>query len=229
LQAIQNRKHIVTANKALLAVHGSELFRAATEHGVNLAFEGAVGGGIPLIRALREGLVANRIDHVYSILNGTANYILTRMKLEGTDFATALQEAQAEGYAETEPSLDIDGHDALHKIGILASLAHGFWVNPRHIHVEGIRAITQNDDVKNIIKKITDEIIKFSNSRDFQDWLNNAIAILKNFLWTLNAAKDVVVFFIWEEPYYAIVIENKSFRNAQEEYFDLLWQAGNYP
>src|SRR5208283_3980362 len=108
-------------------------------------YEASVCGGIPIIKALREGFVGNRITHLYGIVNGTCNYILTRMKLEGADFAAVLKDAQAQGYAEAEPSLDIDGHDAQHKIGILASLAHGFWVKPKDIYVEGIRGITGAD------------------------------------------------------------------------------------
>src|SRR5438477_2966514 len=145
LTALKLGKPVITANKALLSAHGEELFAAAQQHGTNLYYEASVCGGIPIIKALREGLVGNRITHLYGIVNGTCNYILTRMKLEGADFATVLKDAQVQGYAEAEPSLDIDGHDALHKIGILASLAHGFWVNPAHIHVEGIRGITALD------------------------------------------------------------------------------------
>src|SRR5205809_364457 len=102
-------------------------------------------GGIPIIKVLREGLVGNRITHLYGIVNGTCNYILTRMKMESADFADVLADAQRLGYAEGEPGLDVDGHDAAHKTGILASLAHGFWVNPKHIFVAGIRAITKLD------------------------------------------------------------------------------------
>jgi len=145
LEAIRRGKHVVTANKALLAVHGSELFRAAMEHGVNIAFEGAVGGGIPLIRALREGLVANRIDHVYGILNGTANYILTRMSREGTTFAEALREAQAHGFAEADPRLDVEGVDAAHKIAILSALAYCCEVDFDQVYIEGITNIDPLD------------------------------------------------------------------------------------
>ncbi len=145
LTALKLGKPVVTANKALLAAHGEELFVAARNHGTNLYYEASVCGGIPIIKALREGFVGNRITHLYGIVNGTCNYILTRMKLEGADFAAALKDAQAQGYAEAEPSLDIDGHDAQHKIGILASLAHGFWVKPKDIYVEGIRSITRAD------------------------------------------------------------------------------------
>jgi homoserine dehydrogenase len=145
LEAFKLGKPVITANKALLSAHGEELFAAAEKYGTNLYYEASVCGGIPIIKSLREGFVGNRITHLYGIVNGTCNYILTRMKLEGADFETVLKDAQAQGYAEAEPSLDVDGHDALHKIGILASLAHGFWVNPKDIYVEGIRSITQAD------------------------------------------------------------------------------------
>jgi homoserine dehydrogenase len=145
LAALRLGKPVVTANKALLSAHGEELFAAAQHHGANLYYEASVCGGIPIIKSLREGFVGNRITRLYGIVNGTCNYILTRMTQEGADFETVLQEAQAQGYAEAEPSLDIDGHDAQHKIGILASLAHGFWVNPKQICVEGIRNITRMD------------------------------------------------------------------------------------
>ena len=145
LTALRLGKPVVTANKALLSAHGEELFEAAQKHGTNLYYEASVGGGIPIIKALREGFVGNRITHLYGIVNGTCNYILTRMKREGAEFVAVLKDAQRLGYAEAEPSLDVDGYDSMHKIGILASLAHGFWVNPKHIHVEGIRAVTPAD------------------------------------------------------------------------------------
>jgi homoserine dehydrogenase len=145
LSALKLGKPVITANKALLSAHGEELFDAAHRSGANLYYEASVCGGIPIIKSLREGFVGNRITHLYGIVNGTCNYILTRMKLEGAGFAEILKDAQAQGYAEAEPSLDIDGHDALHKIGILASLAHGFWVNPKSIHVEGIQHVTALD------------------------------------------------------------------------------------
>ncbi len=141
LAALKLGKSVITANKALLSEHGEELFAAAQDAGTNLYYEASVCGGIPIIKSLREGFVGNRIQALYGIVNGTCNYILTRMKLEGADFDAVLQDAQAQGYAEAEPSLDIDGGDAQHKIGILASLAHGFWVSPKKIHVEGIRQI----------------------------------------------------------------------------------------
>jgi homoserine dehydrogenase len=145
LAALKLGKPVVTANKALLSAHGEELFAAAKKFGTNLYYEASVAGGIPIIKSLREGFVGNRINALYGIVNGTCNYILTRMKLEGADFAEVLADAQKLGYAETPPDLDIDGHDAAHKIGILASLAHGFWVNPKKIHVEGIRHISALD------------------------------------------------------------------------------------
>ena len=145
LAALKLGKPVITANKALLSAHGEELFAAAKKYGANLYYEASVCGGIPIIKSLREGFVGNRISVLYGIVNGTCNYILTRMKLEGADFAAVLAEAQKRGYAEMPPNLDIDGWDAQHKIGILASLAHGFWVNPKKIYVEGIRHVSALD------------------------------------------------------------------------------------
>ena len=145
LRALEQGKPVVMANKALLSAHGEELFAAAQNFGTNLYYEASVAGGIPIIKVLREGLIGNRITRIYGIVNGTCNYILTRMKFEGADFTDVLKDAQRLGFAEAEPSLDVDGHDAAHKIGILASLAHGFWVNPKDIYVEGIRGITKLD------------------------------------------------------------------------------------
>src|SRR5881396_324166 len=145
LSALRLGKPVVTANKALLAAHGEELFEVAQQNRTNLYYEASVAGGIPIIKVLREGLIGNRITRLYGIVNGTCNYILTRMKAEGADFADVLAQAQRLGYAEAQPSLDIDGHDAAHKIGILASLAHGFWVGPKQIYVEGIRHVSRLD------------------------------------------------------------------------------------
>jgi homoserine dehydrogenase len=145
LAALKLGKPVITANKALLSACGEELFAAAAKAGTNLYYEASVCGGIPIIKSLREGFVGNRIVQLYGIVNGTCNYILTRMKLEGAEFDAVLKDAQAQGYAEAEPSLDVDGFDAQHKIGILASLAHGFWVNPKEVHVEGIRAVSRLD------------------------------------------------------------------------------------
>lgn len=143
--ALKLGKPVVTANKALLSKYGEELFALAQKYDTNLYYEASVAGGIPIIKVLREGLIGNRITRLYGIVNGTCNYILTRMKREGADFGDVLADAQRLGYAEAEPSLDVDGHDAAHKTGILASLAHGFWVNPKDIYVEGITKITQLD------------------------------------------------------------------------------------
>ena len=145
LAALAQGKTVVTANKALLSAHGKELFAAAAKSGANLYYEASVCGGIPIIKSLREGFVANQFPAIYGIVNGTCNYILSRMKAEGADFAAVLADAQKHGYAETPPDLDIDGHDAQHKIGILASLAHGFWVDHHEIHTEGIRDVSKID------------------------------------------------------------------------------------
>jgi len=145
LAALAQGKTVVTANKALLSAAGPELFAAAAKSGANLFYEASVCGGIPIIKSLREGFVANQFPAIYGIVNGTCNYILTRMKLEGADFAEVLADAQKQGYAETPPDLDIDGKDAQHKIGILASLAHGFWVDHHEIHTEGIRDVSRID------------------------------------------------------------------------------------
>jgi len=145
LAALGQGKTVVTANKALLSAYGPELFAAATQSGANLYYEASVCGGIPIIKSLREGFVANQFPAIYGIVNGTCNYILSRMKQEGADFADVLADAQKQGYAETPPDLDIDGKDAQHKIGILASLAHGFWVDHHAIHTEGIRDVSKID------------------------------------------------------------------------------------
>jgi homoserine dehydrogenase len=138
-------RHLVTANKAMLAHHGAELGRLAEARGVALGFEAAVAGGIPIVKALREGLAANRIRRVYGILNGTSNYILTVMRETGRDFAEVLAEAQALGYAEADPSFDVDGIDAAHKLALLAALAFGGRPRFDAIHVEGIRHVAAAD------------------------------------------------------------------------------------
>ena len=125
LEAINNGKHVVTANKALLALHGNEIFAAARAKGVIVAFEAAVAGGIPIIKALREGLVANRIEWIAGIINGTTNFILSEMRSKGASFADVLKVAQTKGYAEADPTFDIEGVDAGHKISILAAIAFG--------------------------------------------------------------------------------------------------------
>jgi homoserine dehydrogenase len=143
--AIDRGKHVVTANKALLAHHGAALVRRAEERGVALSFEAAVAGGIPILKVLREGLAGNRARRVYGILNGTCNYILTKMSEERRDFAVVLKEAQELGYAEADPSFDIDGIDAAHKLAILASVAFGTEVDLKGVHVEGIRHVSALD------------------------------------------------------------------------------------
>ncbi len=143
--AITSRKPVVTANKALLAVHGAELAHRAEQAGVPLAFEAAVAGGIPAIKALREGLAANRIGRVAGILNGTCNYILSTMTERGREFADVLAEAQKLGYAEADPSFDVDGIDAAHKLAILAALAFGRPVDFDAVHIEGIRGVSALD------------------------------------------------------------------------------------
>src|SRR4030042_5780195 len=137
LGAIKNGKHVVTANKALLAKHGSEIYQSAEENGASLAFEASVGGGIPVIRALRDGLAANNIKTIMGILNGTSNYILTRMAQDGLPYDKAVQEAIAMGYAEAPPALDVDGTDAAHKLAILISVAFGAPVSFASIYSEG--------------------------------------------------------------------------------------------
>ena len=145
LEAIGNGKHVVTANKALLALHGNEIFAAARAKGVIVAFEAAVAGGIPIIKALREGLVANRIEWIAGIINGTTNFILSEMRSKGLAFADVLKEAQAKGYAEADPTFDIEGVDAGHKISILAALAFGIPLSFDKAHVEGITKIEAID------------------------------------------------------------------------------------
>ncbi len=145
LQAINNGKHIVTANKALLAAHGNELFAAAARNGVDLAFEASVGGCMPTIKSVRESLVANHIKSMTGILNGTCNYILSKIEDEGVSFQEALAEAQRQGYAEADPTLDVEGTDTAHKIAILAALAYGMEINLKDVYTEGISRITPLD------------------------------------------------------------------------------------
>jgi homoserine dehydrogenase len=145
LKAIANGKHVVTANKALIAMHGNEIFAAAQEQGVMVAFEAAVAGGIPIIKAIREGLAANQIHWLAGIINGTGNFILTEMRDKGRDFDDVLKEAQALGYAEADPTFDIEGIDAAHKLTILASLAFGIPLQFDKVYTEGISMITRED------------------------------------------------------------------------------------
>jgi homoserine dehydrogenase len=145
LEAIAHGKHVVTANKALLATHGNQIFKAAQKRGVMVAFEASVGGGIPIIKALREGLAANRIEWIAGIINGTSNFILSEMRDKGLAFDAALKEAQKKGYAEADPTFDIEGVDAAHKLTILAALAFGIPMQFRKAYVEGISKLSRED------------------------------------------------------------------------------------
>jgi homoserine dehydrogenase len=145
LQAIENGKHVVTANKALIAMHGNEIFAKAEEKGVMVAFEASVAGGIPIIKAMREGLSGNQIEWLAGIINGTGNFILTEMRDKGRDFADVLAEAQALGYAEADPTFDVEGIDAAHKLSILSSLAYGIPLQFDKTYTEGIGNITPED------------------------------------------------------------------------------------
>ncbi len=144
-EALTRRKHVITANKALLSAHGRELFSLAVANGVELKFEAAVCGGIPIIKVLRESLLGNRVASIVGIVNGTTNYILTRMSEDRLSFADALAQAQQKGFAEADPTLDVSGGDAAQKIGLLASLAFGFWIAPADILCEGITSVEQKD------------------------------------------------------------------------------------
>src|SRR5450631_2790320 len=145
LAAIGNRKHVVTANKALLAAHGNEIFAAAQKNGVMVAFEAAVAGGIPIIKALREGLTANRIEWIAGIINGTSNFILSEMRSRGASFEAVLKEAQAKGYAEADPAFDIEGIDAAHKLTLLSAIAFGVPMQLDKVYTEGITRLTRED------------------------------------------------------------------------------------
>src|SRR5512147_696428 len=145
LKAIANGRHVVTANKALIAGHGNELFAAAAAKKVDLYFEASVGGCMPIIKTLREALVGNRISSMTGILNGTCNYILTKITDEGSTFADALAVAQKQGYAEADPTLDVEGYDTAHKIAILSALAFGMQINLKDVYIEGISHIAPMD------------------------------------------------------------------------------------
>lgn len=145
LKAIENGKHVITANKALIAMHGNEIFKAAQKQGVTVAFEAAVAGGIPIIKAVREGLAANRIEWIAGIINGTGNFILTEMRDKGRDFDEVLKEAQALGYAEADPTFDVEGIDAAHKLTILGSIAFGIPLQFDKTYIEGITKIERQD------------------------------------------------------------------------------------
>jgi len=145
LKALNNKKHVVTANKALLSQHGKEIFKTAEQNAVDIGFEASVGGGIPIIKALKEGLVANKINSIYGIINGTANYILSKMTNEGGKFEDVLKKAQEKGYAEADPTYDVEGIDTAHKLAILINLAYGTYIKLGDIYTEGISKITPLD------------------------------------------------------------------------------------
>ena len=145
LKAIANGKHVVTANKALLALHGNEIFLAAQKKGVTVAFEGAVAGGVPIIKALREGLTANRIEWIAGIINGTSNFILSEMRDKGSSFAGALKEAQERGYAEADPTFDVEGIDVAHKLTIMSAIAFGIPMQFEKVYTEGISDLASED------------------------------------------------------------------------------------
>lgn len=145
LKAIEKGKHVVTANKALLATEGTDIFNAAREAGVEIGYEASVAGAIPIIKVMKESLIANRIQAIYGIINGTSNYILTKMTEENVEFSQALKEAQALGYAEADPTFDIEGIDTAHKLTILATLAYGIPLSYKSVHIEGISQISTQD------------------------------------------------------------------------------------
>src|SRR3989338_3649261 len=145
LQALNHKKHVVTANKALLSQHGEEIFKAAAKNNVDIGFEASVGGGIPIIKALKEGLVANKINSIYGIINGTANYILSKMTNEGGRFEDVLKKAQEKGYAEADPTYDVEEIDTAHKLAILINLAYGTYIRLEDIYTEVISKVTPLD------------------------------------------------------------------------------------
>ncbi|MDP6242432.1 MAG: homoserine dehydrogenase, partial [Myxococcota bacterium] len=145
LRSVEGGKHVVTANKALLALHSAEIFGQAARRGVDVAFEASVGGGIPILRSVREGLAANHIEAIYGILNGTTNYVLSEMEETGEDFAVVLKRAQDLGYAEADPSVDVDGGDAAHKLTLLAAMCFGAELTCKEVPTEGIRGLAPID------------------------------------------------------------------------------------
>ena len=197
LKAIASGQHVVTANKALLAEHGREIFEAAENHKVEVLFEAAVAGGIPIIRVLKEGLSANRIRHLFGILNGTTNYILTRMSREKLDFATALAEAQKAGYAEADPTFDVEGLDAAHKLIILTALAYGTLPALSDIHVEGISQITPADikfaDALGYVIKLLALTSRDEKSGQLEVRIHPAMLPATNLLAEINGAMNAVL------------------------------------
>lgn len=201
LSALKRKKHVVTANKALLAKHGREIFQSVLENEVELGFEASVGGGIPIIKTIRESLVGNEIYRIVGILNGTTNFILTKMTREGLDFKTALRIAQESGFAEADPTLDISGGDARHKITILSSLAFNTFVDMQAVYVEGIEKIEQRDlryagELGFVLKllaiaekredgisvKVHPALVQRDNPLAAISWEDNAVMVYSDFL-----------------------------------------------
>lgn len=195
LKAIENGKHIVTANKALLALHGKELFEAALKKNVSISYEASCAGGIPLIIGLRDGLIANDITLIQGILNGTANYILTQMTENGKSYDSALQEAQELGYAEADPTFDVEGMDTGHKLTILAGIAFGAYVNFKNVYIEGITALTPEDistarDLGCVIKMLA--VAKFHEDRSLELRIQPAFIPGSHPLASINGVENAV-------------------------------------
>ena len=207
LKAIENGKQIVTANKALLAGQGNTIFRAAAEKGVDLAFEASVGGCMPIIKSIRESLVGNHIKSMTGILNGTCNYILSKITDDGSTFEVALAEAQSRGYAEADPTLDVEGLDTAHKIAILSALAHGMEINLKDVYTEGISHITPLDiefagqfgyRIKLLaISKIKEDAVEarvHPTMIPFDNMLSNVNATLNAITLTTDAAGEILLY-----------------------------------
>jgi len=207
LKAIENGKHIVTANKALLASQGNNIFRAAADKGVDLAFEASVGGCMPIIKSIRESLVGNHIKSMTGILNGTCNYILSKITDDGSTFEIALAEAQSRGYAEADPTLDVEGLDTAHKIAILSALAHGMEINLKDVYTEGISHITPLDiefagqfgyRIKLLaISKIKEDAVEarvHPTMIPFDNMLSNVNATLNAITLTTDAAGEILLY-----------------------------------
>jgi homoserine dehydrogenase len=207
LKAIENGKHVVTANKALLAGQGNTIFRAAADKGVDLAFEASVGGCMPIIKSIRESLVGNHIKSMTGILNGTCNYILSKITDDGSTFEIALAEAQARGYAEADPTLDVEGLDTAHKIAILSALAHGMEINLKDVYTEGISHITPLDiefagqfgyRIKLLaISKIKEDAVEarvHPTMIPFDNMLSNVNATLNAITLTTDAAGEILLY-----------------------------------
>jgi len=207
LKAIENGKHIVTANKALLASQGNTIFRAAAEKGVDLAFEASVGGCMPIIKSIRESLVGNHIKSMTGILNGTCNYILSKITDDGSTFEVALAEAQSRGYAEADPTLDVEGLDTAHKIAILSAIAHGMEINLKDVYTEGIAHITPLDiefagqfgyRIKLLaISKIKEDAVEtrvHPTMIPFDNMLSNVNATLNAITLTTDAAGEILLY-----------------------------------